>query len=308
MEDRDTGMILTVTANPALDVSYSVDRLRPGQTHRIGAVFERAGGKGFNVSRVLHDQGISTRALGPVGGILGDSLRADLLDAGLPHDLLPVAAATRMTIAVLADEATMFNEPGGPLSAFDWSRLQDLVDSYLPRTEVLVCSGSLPLDAPESSYADFVTLAASHGVPTVVDVGGAPLRAAAEAGVAIVKPNAEELAAAVGEGDPLIGARSLHSLGARAVVVSLGADGLLAVTSEGEWRATLPDPVVGNPTGAGDAAVAALADGLRRDLPWPDRLRLAVTWAGAAVAAPVAGSVDHDVLAELFDQVTVAAL
>ncbi|GLW93907.1 1-phosphofructokinase family hexose kinase [Actinokineospora globicatena] len=299
-------MILTVTANPALDVSYRVDKLRPGHTHRIGAVFERAGGKGFNVSRVLHDQGVPTRALGPVGGILGDSLRADLLDAGLPHDLLPVAAATRMTIAVVADEATMFNEPGGPLSAFDWSRLHDLVRSYLPRAEVLVCSGSLPLDAPDESYADFVALAAKFRVPTVVDVGGAPLRAAAQAGVAIVKPNAEELAAAVDDDDPLVGARELRSLGAEAVVVSLGADGLLAATPDGDWRATLPRPVVGNPTGAGDAAVAALADGLRRGLTWPERLRLAVTWAGAAVAAPLAGTVDPDVLRDLYDQVDIA--
>ncbi|WP_026421388.1 1-phosphofructokinase family hexose kinase [Actinokineospora inagensis] len=299
-------MILTVTANPALDVSYRVDRLRPGHTHRIGAVFERAGGKGFNVSRVLHDQGVPTLALGPVGGILGDSLRADLIDSGLPHELLPVAAATRMTIAVVADEATMFNEPGGPLADADWARLRDLVRSHLPNTDVLVCSGSLPLDAPVDTYAGFVRLA--HGVPTVVDAGGPVLLAAAEAGVSVVKPNAEELAAAVGHDDPLKGARELRALGAETVVVSLGAEGTIAATPDGEWRAALPKPVAGNPTGAGDAAVAALAFGIRTGLTWPERLRLAVAWSGAAVAAPLAGSVDWDVLAELENEVTVSPI
>ncbi|PPK68885.1 hexose kinase [Actinokineospora auranticolor] len=301
-------MILTVTANPALDVSYRVDELRPGQTHRIRAVHERAGGKGFNVSRVLYDQGVPTLALGPVGGILGDSLRADLVDSGVPHDLLPVAAATRMTIAVVATEATMFNEPGGPLSTADWLRLAGLVGEYLPTTDVLVCSGSLPLDAPDETYADLVGLAREAGVPTVVDAGGPVLRAAAEAGAAVLKPNAEELAAAVGFDDPLRGARLLKEAGAGAVLVSLGADGTLLVTDEGEWRAAPPYPIAGNPTGAGDAAVAALADGLRRGLPWPDRLALAVTWSAAAVAAPLAGMMDADTLAEIEGKVAVVPL
>ncbi|GLZ43787.1 hexose kinase [Actinokineospora sp. NBRC 105648] len=307
-------MILTVTGNPALDVSYRVDRLRPGHTHRIRAVHERAGGKGFNVSRVLHEQGVATLALGPIGGILGDSMRSDLADSGVPHDLLPVAAATRMTIAVVAtewsdgDEATMFNEPGGPLSAADWSRLGDLVRTYLSKASVLVCSGSLPPDAPEQTYADLVELARTAGVPTVVDAGGPVLRAAAQAGADVLKPNAEELAEAVGEDDPLTGARALRNLGAGAVVVSLGAEGMLATTADGEWKAAPSRRVAGNPTGAGDAAVAALADGLRRNLPWEERLRTAVAWSAGAVAAPTAGSVDDDVVAELFDGVVVTRL
>ncbi|WP_018684217.1 1-phosphofructokinase family hexose kinase [Actinokineospora enzanensis] len=307
-------MILTVTGNPALDVSYRVDRLRPGHTHRIRAVHERAGGKGFNVSSVLHERGIPTLALGPVGGILGDSLRADLVDSGVPHDLLPVAAATRMTIAVIAtewadgDEVTMFNEPGGPLSTADWERLTDLVSEHLPETTVLVCSGSLPSEAPDETYAHLVTLAAGVGVPTVVDAGGPVLRAAARAGAAVLKPNAEELLEAVGIEDPLAGAHELRDMGAGAVVVSLGADGMLATTEDGDWRATPPRRISGNPTGAGDAAVAALANGVHLALTWPERLRLAVAWSAAAVAAPLAGTINPEVLAEVQDSIQVSPL
>jgi tagatose 6-phosphate kinase len=80
--------------------------------------------------------------------------------------------------------------------------------------------------------------------------------------------------------------------GAGAVVVSLGGEGLVASTSDGEWHAALSEAIAGNPTGAGDACVAALSAGVRAARPWPDVLGCAVACAGAAVEAPVAGRVD----------------
>ncbi|OLR89432.1 1-phosphofructokinase family hexose kinase [Actinokineospora bangkokensis] len=295
-------MILTVTGNPALDVSYRVAELRPGQTHRVRTVHERAGGKGLNVSRVLHERGVPTLALGPVGGILGDSLRADLAEAGVPHELLPVAAPTRMTIAVLDDDAgaTLFTEPGGPLSEVDWGRLLAVVDRHLDEASVLVCSGSLPPGAPVDGYAQLVERARRVGVPAVVDTSGPALLAAAAAGADVVKPNLDELREAVGSDDPA----ALAEVGAGAVVVSLGVDGVRAHTPEGAFTARPPHRVPGNPTGAGDAAVAALAH--THGLPWAERLRAAVAWSAAAVAAPLAGSLDADVLAEVVDLVEVS--
>lgn len=307
-------MIVTVTPNPALDVSYQVDRLRPGQTHRIGTVHERAGGKGFNVSRVLTDLGEPTIAVGPVGGVLGDSVRADLDDAGIRHALLPVAAPTRMTITVVAtaapegEEATLFTEPGGPVAAEDWRRLHELVATHLADASVLVCSGSLPPGAPVDCYAELVRLGHAHRIPVLVDAGGPALRQACAAGADVVKPNAAELAEAVGGHDPVAGADQLRAEGAGAVVVSLGVDGMVAVTGEGRWRAEPPYAVAGNPTGAGDAAVAALATGMARRQPWPERLRAAVAWSSAAVAAPVAGSVDGTVLEDVAGQVRLVEL
>lgn len=315
-------MIVTLTPNPALDVSYQVPRLCPGTTHRISAVFERAGGKGLNVSRVLHELGASTTAIAPVGGILGDSIRADLVESGVPHELLPIPTATRMTITVVAtatdtdavavdsavEQATVFNEPGGALAESDWRRLVELTGGYLGRASVLVCSGSLPPLVGTDAYAGLVALGHQRSLPVVVDTGGLALRAAAAAGADVIKPNAAELRSVVGADDPVLGARALRSLGAGAVVVSLGANGMLAVTGDGEWRAKPPYPVGGNPTGAGDAAVAALAYGLDLRMPWPDRLRTAVAWSAAAVAAPTAGSVNRDVLADVIHKVTVEAI
>jgi tagatose 6-phosphate kinase len=291
-------VILTCTPNPALDVSYHVDRIVPGATHRVRSVLERAGGKGFNVSRVLHQLGVATLATGPVGGVLGDSLRADLADSGLPHELLPVGGATRMTVAVVADDppdATLFTEPGTAMSEKDWDRLLGLVAGHLPGAGALVCSGSLPPGAPVEAYARFVALARGSGVPVLVDVGGEPLVAAARAGADVLKPNAEELRSATGVDDPVAGARQLLAAGAGAVVVSLGAAGMVAVTGAGAWRARGPR-VDGNPTGAGDAAVAALAEATAAGRSWPRRVAAAVAWSAAAVAAPAAGAVVPELL------------
>ena len=107
----------------------------------------------------------------------------------------------------------------------------------------------------------------------------------------MIKPNADELAV-TGLADPLAAARRLRERGAGAVVASRGADGLLAVTADGCWRAAAPEPVHGNPTGAGDACVAALAAGLAAGTPWPELLADAVALSAAAVACPLAGDVD----------------
>jgi len=299
-------VIVTVTPNPALDVSYRVDRLVHGSAHRVRSVRERAGGKGFNVSRVLHERGVGTLAVGPVGGVLGESLRADLVASGVPHALLEVAAPTRMTVAVVDDEdATLFNEAGAALPDTEWDRLLDLVRSRLAGARAAVCSGSLPRGAPPDLCARVVAVARGAGVPVVVDTSGPALLAAARAGADVVKPNAAELREVVAADDPVAGAEVLRAMGARAVVLSLGPDGLVAVTEEGRWRAAPPFPVRGNPTGAGDAAVAALANGLVERSPWPARLRAAVAWSAAAVAVPVAGSVDAALARDLHDGVVV---
>ncbi|MER7012235.1 1-phosphofructokinase family hexose kinase [Saccharopolyspora sp. NPDC000359] len=306
-------MIITVTPNPALDVSYRVAHLEPGTSHRVRSVHERAGGKGLNVSRVLHDQGLRTLVTAPVGGTRGDAVRDDLAAAGIEHLLLPVPGPTRRTVAVIAEadlvgEATLFNEPGSHLTAADWQRFRDLVGTRLPEASVLVCSGSLPPGCTVDSCAELVRDAHVRSVPVIVDATGPALLAAAAAGADVVKPNAAELRETTGQEDPVAGARQLRDRGAAAVVVSLGPDGVLAFTEQGLWRAKPPYAVSGNPTGAGDAAVAALAAGISRRQPWPERLRTAVAWSAAAAAAPVAGTLDHHVLRDIADRIAVEPL
>ncbi|WP_219416266.1 1-phosphofructokinase family hexose kinase [Pseudonocardia nigra] len=286
-------MILTVTLNAALDVTYTVDALVPYATHRIGSVTARAGGKGVNVARVAAALGHETAVTGFAGGATGTAIRAELAAAGLRDELVAVAAESRRTATVVDGvDATGFHEPGPEVRTTEWSAFCASFAGLARAAHVVVCSGSLPPGVPLDAYAVLVDIARRHGARTVVDAEGSSLRAALAARPDIVKPNLAELTATVGITEPLAGGRALCAAGARSVVVSSGPDGLLAVTGEGTWRARPPRRIRGNPTGAGDAAVAALAAGLVHDAPWPRRLRDATALSAAAVAAPLAGEFD----------------
>ncbi|WP_290056606.1 1-phosphofructokinase family hexose kinase [Amycolatopsis solani] len=281
-------MIVTVTPNAALDVTYTVDGLVPDAVHRARDVRHRAGGKGVNVARVLHALGVDVRAIATAGGATGSELAADLGAAGLAAELVPIGGETRRTTTVLSavdGSVTLLSEPGPAVTATEWALLAERVRRHDP--EVLVCSGSLPPGAPPDGYARLIA-----GRQSVLDTSGEALLSGLAGRPAVVKPNATELREVTGLDDPGRAARALMRAGAGAVVVSLGADGLLAVTPAGTWRATPSSALTGNATGAGDAVVAALALGLSRREPWPEILRRAVALSGAAVLGPLAGDVD----------------
>ncbi|MGW0882634.1 1-phosphofructokinase family hexose kinase [Streptomyces sp. NPDC002671] len=304
-------MILTVTLNPALDITYRVDRLLPRASIRVRDAVCRAGGKGVNVSRVLHALGHPTAVTGLVGGPTGEAVRRDLATAGLTDHLVATMGETRRTVAVVDEQAgdtTILLEPGPPVSAAEWAAFLDRFEQLLDGTAALVLSGSLPPGLPSDAYGVLLRLAHSHDVPAVLDAEGPALLAGLPEEPAVIKPNADELIATTGQADPLRAAQSLLTAGARAVVASLGPAGLLAVTPQGCWRARPPRRIAGNPTGAGDAAVAALALGVVGGTPWPAQLVEAVALSAAAVAAPQAGDFDPGVHRSLLEQVTVERL
>jgi len=291
-------MILTVTPNPAVDLTWSVPRIDQGGSHRVGTGRSRAGGKGLNVSRVLHAQGVPVHAVTTAGGPTGAELAADLRAIDLPHRLVPVAAATRRTIALYDEqraETTIFNELGVDHSPEEWRALVRAATKALPDCRCLVGSGSLPPGAPPGFFADLVGAARAARIPSVVDTSGPALLEAAKARATVLKPNRDELRDATGETDPVAGARALIVLGAEWVVVSLGAEGMLAVCAGDPvtvLRARLPEPLAGNATGAGDAAVAAAAAALADGETDPERLlRVATAWSAAAVLMPLAGEI-----------------
>ncbi|MEV7602656.1 1-phosphofructokinase family hexose kinase [Kitasatospora sp. NPDC089797] len=301
-------MILTVTLNAAVDTTYRLDRVAPHASNRVTAVTERAGGKGVNVARVLAALGHDTVATGFAGGATGHHLRADLAEAGLREEFVPIGGTTRRTVTVVeeaAGDATVYLEPGPVIGADEWSRFTDRYRRLLRTAEAVVLSGSLPVGVPTDAYGSLVALAGEAGVPAVLDATGPALLAGLAAGPALVKPNAAELAATAGPVTPLAGARTLRAAGARAVAVSLGPGGLLLSSPEGDWRARPPEQVRGNPTGAGDSAVAALTAGLVAGTPWPERLADAVALSAATVLAPLAGSFDPADHRRLLPRVTV---
>ena len=303
-------MILTVTLNTALDITYRVRALRPHSSHRVSEVTERPGGKGLNVARVLAALGHQVTVTGFAGGATGRVVRERLTATpGVVDALVPVAGATRRTIAVVDDhsgDTTQLNEPGPTVTAAEWSAFQEAYEDLLTSAAAVALCGSLPPGVPVGAYAGLVRAAKAAEVPVLLDTSGEALRRGVAARPDLIKPNADELAELTGSHEPLRATQDARRRGARAVVASLGTSGLLAVTPEGRWRATPPASLRGNPTGAGDAAVAGLLSGLVEKLPWPDRLTRATALSTASVVAPAAGEFDRGTYEEVLGRVAVS--
>src|SRR6266542_1163119 len=226
-EHNGESMILTITLNTALDVTYRLAAVRWHGANRVKEVRCRAGGKGINVAGVLHALGRDAVVTGFAGGPTGEQVRADLTAAGLHEQLVTIAG----------DTATLLSEPGPPITGAECRRLLGHVDGLLDGAEAMVLSGSVPPGVPPDGYARLARQAAAAGVPVLLDADAAALRLGVAGRPAVAKPNWEELHRATSARDPLTGAETLRRAGAEAVVVSLGPDGLLASTPEGGWRA-----------------------------------------------------------------------
>lgn len=305
-------MILTVTPNPALDVTYAVPRLVPGQVHRVRSTTTRAGGKGVNVARVLAALGVPNRVLGLSGGPNGARLVDELESAGLDVAMVDALPDVRRTVVVHGDDATVTSLwEAGPPPRDPRAAAQALLSSVTDRlvgSHAVTVSGSLPVGVDVGLPARIARACAEADVPAVLDLDGDALRAAADQGGAVLVPNEDELEALTGERGstvqdvaalvrPLVGPPMRGRPTALSVVVTLGPRGLVAVTPNGSVHARLPVAVVGNPTGAGDAACAAVARCLSAvgsvARVQVERLAAeAVATSAATVLCPVAGQID----------------
>lgn len=303
----DATGILTVTPNPAYDVTYEVPKLALGEVHRVGRVHQRVGGKGINVTRVLADLGTGSSAI-----CLGDeTIGAAAAAEGIELQVIRAMHHVRRTVVVSGGDGstTSFWEPGAPAEAGSADRLVEAVDQAVQSATGLVVSGSIPPNVEPDLPARLASDAIAHGRPVVVDVDNAALVLAAEVPGVVLLPNSDELARLVGHTCPtrnsvVEAGQQLIAGGVAAVVATRGADGLVGVTPHGAWHARLDAVIDGNPTGAGDAATAAVIRHLVLGSPWPDLLVDAVAVSGAAVRAPVAGSVDPAEYADLLPRVS----
>ncbi|MFD8672200.1 1-phosphofructokinase [Streptomyces seoulensis] len=283
-------MILTVTPNPSLDRTYEVPALERGEVIRASGERMDPGGKGVNVSRAVAAAGRRTLAVLPLGGAPG-ALIAELLDAqGIEVAPVPVAGATRSNIALAEADGvlTKINAPGPELTPAEEESLLAAVRTHSADADWIACCGSLPLGLAPSWYADVVARAHAAGARIALDTSGPALLEALRARPDVVKPNAEELSAAVGRplatvGDAVKAAEELRAMGARAVLASLGADGQLLVDDDGAWFGTARVAAVRSNVGAGDSSLAGflIAGGSG-----PEALASAVAHGAAAVCLP----------------------
>ena len=285
-------MIVTLTPNPSLDRALHLDRLAPGEVNRAAATHLHPGGKGINVSRALAAHDVASRAVLPSGGPDGAQVVALLAAQGVDARPVPVAGDTRsnITLTESSGATTKINAPGPPLDAEEVAALLAAVEAEVAAGAVaVVAAGSLPAGVADDFFTRVADLGARHDVPVVLDTSGAPFAAAvAHGGLALVKPNDEELAELAGHdlvtvGDVLDAAGAVRAAGTDAVLVSLGAHGALLVAEGGSWWAGGPALVPVSTVGAGDSTLAGY---LAAEGAPPDRLRRAVAWGRAAVLLP----------------------
>ncbi|MET9886285.1 1-phosphofructokinase [Streptomyces sp. NPDC006430] len=256
-------MILTVTPNPSLDRTYAVASLDRGAVLRATGDRIDPGGKGVNVSRAVAAAGVRTTAVLPLDGASG-VLIAELLGVqGVDVTAVSIAGQTCSNVSLAEPDGTLtkINAPGPELTAEESDLLLETVRTCAGHPTWIAACGSLPRGLQPEWYADLVARARETGARVALDTSGPALTCALGARPDLVKPNAPELAQAVGRpldtlGDAVRAARELCSRGAGAVLASLGADGQLLVCAEGVFHGTAPAVAVRSDVGAGDAALA----------------------------------------------------
>ncbi len=282
--------IATVTLNPAVDQTVTIDEFVLGDVNRCGLGSSDAGGKGLNASRVIHRLGRETLALGFVGGVTGAMIRAQLDTEGVRHAFDDVREMTRLNVMLFEDLSARRTRIYLPGAHVDRERIADLRRRLeeLTSGSVVVLGGSLPPGLPDTTYADLVRWLRSRGIRAVVDTSGAALAHALSARPALVKPDVEEAADVLGrsitdDAEALAAARELCERGAENAVISQGSRGAVGVGPDGAWKAFAPSVVACSTVGSGDSMVAGIAIAFTEGSGLREGLRLG-TAAGAGTA------------------------
>ena len=286
--------IITLTINPAVDVSTSVKKMVPFTKMRCAQAHRDPGGGGINVARVLKRLGIDATAIYPAGGATGQLLATLVEREGVRSIVIPTLNHTREDITIF-DETTREQFrlvfPGAPLSDLEWQECLGSIARITPQPGFVIASGSLPAGVPHDFFGRFAQVSKAHG-KIIVDTSGPFLKAALEAGVYLIKPNLrefQELAGTTSTDEATLieaGRRLFDRYRIEVIAISMGPAGALLVTREMALRANgLPvDPI--SVSGAGDSFLGAMVWSLANNSGLETALRYGVAGGSAALLNP----------------------
>lgn len=308
-------MITTVTLNVAIDKAYTVDALNKGEVMRVKACTNTAGGKGLNVAKVAKICGEDVVATGFVGGHAGAYVEDMLKEQNVPSDFVHTKNETRSCINILASDgsSTEFLEPGAEVYADEIESFFAKFKELIEKSQVITISGSVPKGVPTETYGKMVAMVKEQGKKVILDTSGHLLKEGLEALPTMIKPNKDEIEALLGisvnNREELIeSAKKIQAKGIEVVVVSLGGDGALVVTSEGVLHGQPPKIQPVNTVGCGDSMVAAFAVGMARGYSMEDTLKYAVAVSAANALTMKTGHYEPADRDELLEKVTITKI
>lgn len=261
-------MVYTVTFNPALDYVVFVNNMKFRAVNRIEKELVQAGGKGINVSMVLAELGVKSKAMGFVAGFTGAAIEQSVAEHGIETDFVHLdSGLSRINIKLKSDGETELNANGPVISDM---ALKELFERFekLSEGDILVLAGSVPNSLPQDIYQMILEYVSAKKVRTVVDASGDLLTNTLKYRPYLIKPNLDELAGIFGERpdskeEILEYAAQLQEMGAQNVLVSMAGDGSLLLDAQGEvFYCAACEGTVVNSVGAGDAMVAGFVSGM----------------------------------------------
>jgi 6-phosphofructokinase 2 len=287
-------MIATVTLNPSLDRTVTVEELVIDEANRWTSLRRYPGGKGINVSRVIHELGGETVAYGFIGGIDGETLKHLLQQQAVPFDFTPIKGEIRSNF-IIADLATYhqtrIDAPGPHIMRHELQKLVQKVKHISPKPDFLVFAGSVPPAVPADIYRQLIEAAKNNGIKTVLDSDNKWLKEGIKAKPNVIKPNVHEAEELLGkhlrsEAAIVKALKALVDNGIEVAAISRGKDGLIAANGEKALKAIPPQVEVRSTVGAGDSTIAGLVLKLNEGLAIDEACRWAVAAGTAATLTP----------------------
>lgn len=286
--------VLTITLNPALDVTTSVEELKPRSKLRGEQPLYQPGGGGVNVSRMIAELGGESTAFVGLAGHTGEWMRELIEAEGIEPRICSLSGETRMTFQIVersSGRQYRFVMPGPKQdSSLERQLLSELTDCVgTGEFRYVVASGSLPPGLSKAFYGRLANAIRDVGARLILDTSGEPLQAALGKGLYLVKPDREEAEhllqtmGSEGSGVQEIAGNLVDRHAAEIVIVTLGGDGAVIASPDGQVHLRPPEVEVKSTVGAGDSFVAALCWALANEWTLTEACRYGVAAAAAAV-------------------------
>jgi 1-phosphofructokinase family hexose kinase len=305
-------LIVTLTVNPAIDRTISVDRLAFEDRAYVNSSRESAGGRGINASRVIQSFGGQTLAVLISGGDTGKRLEEHLSGCGYPIAVVPIQndIRTNLTITDKQGLTVNLNEAGPTLSKSELAHVERVVLQSLRKAQWLMVCGSLPPGVPPSFYARLIAMAREKKVKTLLDADGDALREGLDAHPTVVAPNQQEAERLLGRtlltrAHFLEAAFQIRAMGAESVLLSVGSRGAVGAFADGLLEALPPRIDALCPIGSGDALAAAYTWSASRNASPAEALRWGVAAGTASARLPGMNFASLHQTEEIYRQVEV---